>query len=152
MSEASTVEEREIRIVRVFDAPRELVFQAWTDADHVAKWFGPAGFEVPRESVEIDARAGGLFTLRMVHAESRREFPLRYEIVELVAPELIVLKSEPMPAMGLAHPTFTRIELADEAGKTRMLLIDGPFSPEGGQGASHGWEAAFDKLDGLLAT
>jgi uncharacterized protein YndB with AHSA1/START domain len=152
MSDSTPVQTSEhlITITRVFDAPRELVFKAWTDTDQVAKWFGPAGFEVPRESVEIDLRVGGRFNLRMVGGGGGMEYGLRYEIVELVEPELLVLKSEPMPEVGLHHSTVTRIELRDDAGKTRMTLTDGPYPEEGGRGAAAGWKDAFDKLEALL--
>jgi uncharacterized protein YndB with AHSA1/START domain len=143
--------EQPITITRVFDAPRELVFEAWTDPDHVARWFGPAGFDTPRESVEIDLRVGGRFSLKMVRPGSAGEYRLQYEIVELVAPELLVLKSEPTPELGLPHSTVARIELQEEAGKTRMTLTDGPYPAGGGPGASAGWEGAFDKLGMLLA-
>src|SRR5215469_5010707 len=103
MSESAAVhaEEKEITITRVFDAPRELVFKAWTDPDHVAKWFGPAGFEAPRESVEIEPRVGGQFNIRMIREGAAMEHRLRYEIVEFVEPELLVLRHEPMPEVGL---------------------------------------------------
>jgi uncharacterized protein YndB with AHSA1/START domain len=143
--------EREITITRTFDAPRELVFAAWTEPDQVAKWFGPAGFDAPRESVEIELRVGGRFNLRMVQGGSGREYQLRYVIVELVEPELIVLRSEPMPEMGLHHATVARVEFHDEAGKTRMTLTDGPYTEAGGRGAGAGWQSAFDKMEGLLA-
>jgi uncharacterized protein YndB with AHSA1/START domain len=143
-------DEQEITITRVFDAPRELVFKAWTDPDQVAKWFGPAGFETPRESVEIDLREGGRFNLRMVQGGSGREHRIPYEIVELAEPELLVLKCEPMPEVGIQHATRTRIELLDEGGKTRMTLTDGPYTEEGGRGAGAGWESSFDKLEALL--
>jgi uncharacterized protein YndB with AHSA1/START domain len=151
MSESNPAEtaEHQITITRVFDAPRELVFRAWTDPDQVAKWFGPAGFETPRESVEIDLRVGGRFNLRMVRGGGA-EHQLRYEIVELVEPELLVLKSEPMPEVGLHHSTVTRIELQSETGKTRMTLTDGPYPEAGGGGADAGWKSAFDKLEALL--
>ena len=129
-------------ITRVLDAPRELVFKAWTDPDQVAKWFGPAGFETPRESVEIDLRVGGRFDLRMVRGGSSEGHPVSYEIVDIVEPELLVLKSEPMPEVGLHHGTVARIELQEEAGKTRMTLTDGrtrrrgPAAPAGG-GKAH---------------
>jgi uncharacterized protein YndB with AHSA1/START domain len=142
--------EQEITITRVFDAPRDLVFKAWTDPDQVAKWFGPAGFDVPRDSVEIDLRVGGRFNLRMVRGGSGMEFPLSYEIIELVEPELLVLRSEPMPEMGLHHPTVARVELQDEGSKTRMTLTDGPYTEEGGRGAGAGWEGAFYKLEALI--
>jgi uncharacterized protein YndB with AHSA1/START domain len=86
----------------------------------------------------------------MVKPGGGMEYGLRYEIVELVGPELLVLKSEPMPEVGLHHETFTRVELADEAGKTRMTLTDGPYPEEGGRGAAAGWEASFDKLAAVL--
>jgi uncharacterized protein YndB with AHSA1/START domain len=152
MSDSTPVQaaEQQITITRAFDAPRELVFKAWTDPDHVAKWFGPAGFDTPRDTVEIDLRVGGRFNLRMVQGGTGVEYRLRYEIVELVEPELLVLRSEPMPEVGLDHPTVTRVELHEEGGKTRMTLTDGPYPEEGGRRAGAGWEASFDKLEALL--
>jgi uncharacterized protein YndB with AHSA1/START domain len=144
-------DEQEITITRVFDAPRELVFRAWTDPDQLAKWFGPAGFDTPRESIEIDLRPGGRFNLRMVQGSSGVEHHIPYEVVEFVEPELLVLKCDPMPEIGLQHSTRTRIELQDEGGKTRMTLTDGPYAEEGGRGAGAGWESSFDKLEKLLA-
>ena len=54
---------REITVVRIVDAPRELVFRAWTESDHLAKWWGPEGFWVPE--VESDATKGGAFRIVM---------------------------------------------------------------------------------------
>jgi uncharacterized protein YndB with AHSA1/START domain len=144
-------DEQLITITRVFDAPRELVFQAWTDPDQLARWFGPAGSDVPRESVEVDLRVGGRVALTIVRAGGGMEYQLRYEISELAEPELLVLKSDPMPQVGLDHPTFTRIELKEADGQTRMTLTDGPFPAPGGQHAAAGWEHAFDKLEALFA-
>jgi len=154
MSDSTPAEtaEREITITRVFDAPRELVFKAWTDPEHVARWFGPAGFETPRESVEIDLRVGGRYHLRMVKGGGGAEYRLRYEIVEVLEPELLVLKSAPMPEVGLHHSTVTRVELEEEGGKTRMTLTDGPYTEQGGRGAGAGWESSFDKLEALVAS
>jgi len=144
--------EHQITITRVFDAPRELVFKAWTEPDQVAKWFGPAGLDTPRESIEIDLRVGGRFHLRMVKPGTAMEHRLRYEIVELVEPELLVLRSGPMPEVGVHRATVARIELHDEDGKTRMTLTDGPYTEEGGGGAGAGWASSFDKLEALLAS
>lgn len=129
-----------ITVTRVFDAPRELVFKAWTDPDHVAAWFGPAGFVTPRDSVDIDLRVGGRFDLSMVRDGAERR--LHYEIVELVEPELLVLKSD---------ATVTRVELEDDGGRTRMTLTDGPYPEDVGRGAGAGWEGAFEKLAAQLA-
>jgi uncharacterized protein YndB with AHSA1/START domain len=142
---------QQITITRVFDAPRELVFQAWTDPEHVATWFGPAGFKTPADSVEIDLRVGGRFALKMVQGGSGAEYPVDYEIVELVEPELLVLRSAPMPEFGIPLATITRVEFAEqEPGKTRMTLNDGPYPEEMSRNASAGWEGAFDKLEALV--
>ena len=49
----------DIEITRVFDAPPERVYRAFTDPDQFARWYGPVGFGVPRDTVEVDARVGG---------------------------------------------------------------------------------------------
>lgn len=141
MSEPAAAEE--ILITRIFDAPREEVFRAWTDPDQVAAWFGPEHFDTQR--VQIDLRVGGRYELVMVQRDSGAEFPVGYEIVEIVEPELLVLRSDPMPEVGMHEPTIVRIELHDHGDKTRMTLSDGPY-PAGQRHAEAGWIAAFDKL------
>ncbi|HEX6715134.1 MAG TPA: SRPBCC domain-containing protein [Thermoleophilaceae bacterium] len=140
--------DQQVVVTRVFDAPRDVVFRAWTDPAQVAKWFGPQGMDIPRDSVVIDARVGGRFELRMVRSEMGFEMHLAYEIVELVEPELLVLHHEAKPELGIPHATVTRIEFHDEDGKTRMVLTDGPY-PESAH-AEAGWVQAFDKLAALL--
>jgi uncharacterized protein YndB with AHSA1/START domain len=145
----STAVDRQILITRVFDAPREQVFRAWTDPDEVAAWFGPEHFDTQR--VHIDLRVGGRYELTMVQRGSGAEFPVGYEIVELVEPELIVLRSDAMPEVGMHEPTIVRVELHDHGAKTRMTLSDGPY-PGGSGHAEAGWSAAFDKLATLVAS
>jgi uncharacterized protein YndB with AHSA1/START domain len=146
MSEPAAAEQ--ILITRIFDAPREEVFRAWTDPDDVAAWFGPDHFDTER--VRIDLRVGGRYELVMVQSGSGAEFPVGYEIVELVEPELLVLRSDPVPAVGMHEPTVVRVELHDHGSKTRMTLSDGPY-PTGQRHAEAGWIAAFDKLAARLA-
>src|SRR5207244_10600599 len=95
-----TAAEQEVLITRIFDAPREKVFRAWTDPDQVAAWYGPEHFETPRERIRIDLRVGGRYELTMVQRGGGAEFAIRYEILELVEPGLIVLRSDPLPALG----------------------------------------------------
>jgi uncharacterized protein YndB with AHSA1/START domain len=152
MTEETPVEtgrqDQQVAITRIFDVPRQIVFEAWTDPDQVARWWGPDGFHTPPETVEIDLRVGGRYHLSMVQETTGAQFPLRYEIIALVAPELIVLKGERMPEMGIHEPTITRIELHDDGGRTRMSLTDGPYTVSGH--AEQGWNGSFDKLDELL--
>jgi uncharacterized protein YndB with AHSA1/START domain len=142
--------DREVLITRIFDAPRERVFRAWTDPDEVAAWYGPEHFDTPRDRIHIDLRVGGRYELTMVQRADGTEFAIGYEIIELVEPELIVLRSDPMPEIGMHEPTVTRVEFHDHGAKTRMTLVDGPY-PEGGRHAEAGWSSAFDKLAAHLA-
>ena len=148
MSDMPTAQDQQVLITRVFDAPLDLVFQAWTDPDQVAQWYGPDGFDTPRESVTIELRVGGRYELEMVKRASGARFPVRYEVIELDPPRLLVLRSEPMPQVGMHEPTVTRIELHDHGEKTRMSLSDGPYTQSAH--AEAGWNAAFVKLDAVL--
>ena len=151
MSDSTPVADtdQEVAITRVFEAPRESVFRAWTDPDELAAWYGPAHMDTPRDRIRIDLRVGGRYELTMVERGSGAEFAIGYEIVELVEPELIVLRSDPMPEAGMHEPTVTRVELHDLGGRTRMTLTDGPYPKS--EHAEAGWNAAFDKLATLVA-
>jgi uncharacterized protein YndB with AHSA1/START domain len=148
MTDMQASPEQQVLITRIFEAPRDVVFRAWTDPDQVAQWFGPDGFDTPRETVEIDLRVGGRFELTMVQKQSSARFPVRYEIVELDPPWLLVLRSDPMPEVGIHEATVTRIELHDHGEQTRMTLSDGPYTQA--THAEAGWRAAFAKPDALL--
>jgi uncharacterized protein YndB with AHSA1/START domain len=150
MNEQATADQQ-VLITRVFEAPRERVFRAWTDPDELAAWYGPAQFEVPRDKVQLDLRVGGRFELTMVRRDGGGEFRIGYEILELVEPELIVLRSDPMPEAGMHEPTVLRVEFHDHGAKTRMTLSDGPYPSVGRGHAEAGWRAAFDKLAALVA-
>jgi uncharacterized protein YndB with AHSA1/START domain len=153
MSDATPVAgaEQDVLITRIFDAPREQVFRAWTDPDELAAWYGPAHMDTPRDRIRIDLRVGGRLELAMVAPGGGPEFTIGYDIVELVEPELIVLRSDPMPEAGLHEPTVVRVELHDHGAKTRMTLSDSPHPPEARGRVEAGYDAAFDKLAALLA-
>jgi uncharacterized protein YndB with AHSA1/START domain len=138
------VSEQEVLITRIFDAPREQVFKAWTDPDEVAAWYGPAHMEIPRDSVRIDARVGGRWEVTMIPLGDGEGFAIGYEILELVEPELLIMRSDPMP--GHPQGTVVRVQLHDHGAKTRMTLTDGPFPAAGRAHAQAGYEGAFDKL------
>ena len=143
--------DEQVLITRIFEAPRDRVFAAWTDPDHVAAWYGPEHLDTPREKVHIDLRVGGRWELTMVQPGTGAEFPVSYEILELVEPELLVLRSAPMPEMGMPDGTVTRVEFHDHGDKTRMTMSDGPYPGPGRGPAEAGWNGAFGKLDVLLA-
>ena len=142
---------QQVAITHVFDAPIGNVFRAWIDPDEVAAWYGPAGMRTPREKVQIDLRVGARFELTMVSLDGDREFTIGYEIVELSPPELLVLRSDPMPAASKGDSTTVRVALEDLDGRTRMTLTDGPL-PFGREHAEAGYRAAVDKLAAHVST
>jgi uncharacterized protein YndB with AHSA1/START domain len=144
--------DQEVLITHIFEAPREQVFRAWTDPDEVAAWYGPEHMEAPRDRIRIDLRVGGRWELTMVQrGGGGGEFSIGYDILELVEPELIVMRSDPMPQAGMHEPTVLRVEFHDHGAKTRMTLSDGPYPPAGRGHAESGWNAAFDKLASFVA-
>jgi uncharacterized protein YndB with AHSA1/START domain len=145
----------ELVISRVFDAPRELVYQAFVDPDQLAQWFGPVGFTVPRETVEIDARVGGCQRFVMISTDDPSlRSPVDATFTAVVENELLVGEQEVtgIPGFeGVAKMTL-RLEFHDEpAGKTRLELRQGPFSQQLEEGSREGWNSSFSKLDALLA-
>ena len=79
--------DREIVISRVFDAPRELVWEAWTNPQHVAQWWGPVGFTTTIE--EMDVRPGGVWK-QVMHGPDGTNYPNQSIFSEVVKPERIV--------------------------------------------------------------
>ena len=146
-----TAADQEVLITRIFDAPRDQVFKAWTDPDELAAWYGPEHMETPRDRINIDLRVGGRWELTMVQRAGGAEFSIGYEILELVEPELIVMRSDPMPEMGMHEQTVVRVEFHDHGDKTRITLSDGPLPPAGRGPAEAGWSAALDKLSRHVA-
>lgn len=86
MNSASTAD-REIVISRVFDAPRELVWEAWTNPKHVAQWWGPNGFTTTFETMEV--RPGGEWK-HVMHGPDGTDYPNHSVFIEVVKPERIV--------------------------------------------------------------
>jgi uncharacterized protein YndB with AHSA1/START domain len=111
--------EREIVLCRVFDAPRELVFRAWTDRAHFAKWFGPRGFVTTVR--EADVRVGGLLRFDMT-APDGKVWDNRIEFLEIREPDLLVFDhgSDRDEDPGRFRVTITFDEQSDK--KTVMTM------------------------------
>jgi uncharacterized protein YndB with AHSA1/START domain len=144
----------ELVITRVFDAPRELVYRAFIDPDELAQWFAPVGWSVPRDSVSVDVRVGGQQVFTMVNDDDPSQTsPVRGVFTEVVENELLVATEDVDMSDGASTEKFSlRLEFHDEGGgKTRIVLRQGPYSPEIKSNARVGWESSFTKLDALLA-
>lgn len=79
--------DREIVITRVFDAPRELVFEAWTKPEHLTRWFGPKGFSLTTQ--EIDVRVGGRWRF-VFQGPDGATYDNRMVFLEVRRPELLI--------------------------------------------------------------
>ena len=79
--------DNEVVITRLLDAPRELVWEAWTNPEHIVKWWGPNGFTTTIKS--LDLRPGGLWVYTM-HGPEGTDYPNEVKFIEVVKPERIV--------------------------------------------------------------
>jgi uncharacterized protein YndB with AHSA1/START domain len=147
-----TAASQELIISRVFDAPRELVYRAFTDPDQLAQWFGPVGYSVPRDTVDIDARAGGHQRFVMVSDEDpSQRLTFDATFTEVIENELLVDFEDVVPGTDGTVRGTSRLEFHDEeGGRTRIVLRAGPFTEDGVEETRLGWESSFTKLDALL--
>ncbi len=146
--------QREITITRLFDAPRELVFNAWTDPKHVAQWWGPKGFSNP--VCEMDVRPGGAILIHMASPDGT-VIPGRGFFKEIVPPERIVMTSGAFEdAEGNQElEVLNTITFEEENGKTRLTLhavvLRATPAVEGSlAGMEAGWNQSLDKLAASL--
>jgi uncharacterized protein YndB with AHSA1/START domain len=137
--------QRAFTITREFDAPRELVFRAWTDPEHATRWFGPRGCTTPRSSIEMDVRPGGTWRATMIRDDTGQEFPTGGFYLEVRPPEQLVFTwREP----GGDAESIVTVDLADVGGnRTAMTFHQAGFtSEETRRGVHEGWSSAFDRL------
>jgi uncharacterized protein YndB with AHSA1/START domain len=141
-------------ITRIFDAPRPMVYRAFVDPDQLAAWFGPVGWSVPRDSVSVLAKPGGHQRFTMVNdADPAQTSPVDATFTEVIENELLVGEEDVSAIDAFPGDLMRmRIEFFDEpGGKTRVVLTQGPYTPEWESGAREGWGSSFTKLDALLA-
>jgi uncharacterized protein YndB with AHSA1/START domain len=110
-----------IVIVRVFDAPRELVFKAWTEAERFATWFGEHGSTIPLDKVSMDARPGGAWSATMIYGPDKVELSFSGTFLEVVEPDRVSLTFEDPEGSGFAEIlTAVLKDLGD--GRTEMTF------------------------------
>ena len=148
---------RELVIRRIFDAPRELVWKAWTEPERMTQWWGPKNFTSP--ACKIDFRVGGKYLFCMRSPEGQ-EFWSTGVYREIVEPERIVYadsfadeKGDPVPASHYGMPgdwpaeTLVTVTFEEHEGKTRMTLRHvGVPSGIMSEMAEAGWKESLDKL------
>lgn len=153
-TQQNTHESHILSMTRDFDAPRELVFKAFTDPDQLAAWFGPVGVDSPRDRIVVEPRVGGAWQLVMVWEEggAAKEGPIDAVISVFDPPSLLVATQRAEPDAGTVVQLEMRLEFEDLGGRTRLHLTQGPFdSAEFLDMTREGWGTSFTKLDKVLA-
>jgi uncharacterized protein YndB with AHSA1/START domain len=137
----------ELVITRVFDAPRKLVFEVWTDRAHVVQWWGPHGFKTT--VYEMDVRPGGRWYYSM-RGPDGNDYAFDGVFLEVTEPERLVFE-------GAIHgdasqKVWTEVIFAEEGDKTK-ITVHQVFSFESAatQGAPIGWNQQLDRLVAYLA-
>ncbi len=137
-------EAREMTLTRVFDAPRELVFRAWSDPAH--QWWGPKGFTLP--GCEMDFRPGGAYRFVM-RGPDGQDNPLHGVYREIVRNERIVFTAilDNLPG----HEILTTVTFAEDGGKTKLTVRQTTPPGEAGRGQNQGWSETLERLADLIA-
>lgn len=138
-------------LTRTLDAPRSLVFQAWTRPEHLARWWGPNNFTLP--TCEVDFRVGGAYRFCM-RAPDGSDHWVWGEYREIVAPERLVFTWHREDEEGLRKDSanLVTVTFAEHAGRTLLTLQHTRFQTvtdrDDHQG---GWTQCLDRIVALLA-
>jgi uncharacterized protein YndB with AHSA1/START domain len=154
-------------ISRTFDAPRKLVWKAWTEREGLMQWFGPKGCTMP--VANMDFRVGGICH-SCLRSPDGREMWGKFIYREIVSPERLVYAQHFSDAEGgiARHPLsstwplqmLTTVTFAEQNGKTLLTVQWVPLHPtdeerqtfdSAHEGMRQGWSGSFDQLADLLA-
>lgn len=146
-SNAVATASREISSTRVFDAPRDLVFRMWTDREHIAQWYGPRGFSLTTEKMDVQPGGEWIFVM---HGPDGTDYKNHIIFDEIDAPNRLVYTHLP-------GPRFTAIITFEDAGegKTRLTMRSILESAEIRKAIAHyavpGMHQTLDRLEEKLA-
>jgi len=139
----------ELVLTRTFDAPRDLVWKAWTDPAHVSQWWGPTGFTNPR--CEWEAHPGGKIHIDM-RAPDGVVYPMSGVMKEVSAPERLVFVSSALDENGKSmFDVLTTATFVEQSGKTTLtlklqVLTTTARAPQYLKGMEMGWKMSLDRL------
>ncbi|AZN38968.1 SRPBCC family protein [Paenibacillus albus] len=167
MTNNQATNESGLVITRTFDAPRELVFKVWTEAEHLKHWWGPAGLEL--EVLKLDVKPGGIFHFGMTAPDGNKMYG-KFVYYEIAAPEKLVFTNSFADAEGnTIQPPFSdefpteimnTLTLSEQDGKTTVTLQGGPHNANETQHAffkamhesmQQGFGGTFKQLEDYLA-
>jgi uncharacterized protein YndB with AHSA1/START domain len=143
-----------LTLTRTFDAPRDLVFQMWTDAKHFKAWWGPAGSD--NGETRLDVRPGGEIFVQM--RGPGFDHPMGGEFLEIDPPRRLVFTSKAFkdPDGNWQFVNHNTVTFEESGGKTKMTLLC--VVQRGSEefaipvdNMEEGWSGSFDRLRDLLA-
>jgi uncharacterized protein YndB with AHSA1/START domain len=145
--------QREVTLTRVFDAPPQLVWKAWTEPRHMAQWWGPKGFTNP--VCELDLRESGAIRIHM-RGPNGAVYPMTGSFEEIVPLERLVFTTVARDLNG--NPLLegkTTVTFEDIGGKTKLTIHSravgiAPVAPQMLAGMEMGWTQSLDKLAELV--
>jgi uncharacterized protein YndB with AHSA1/START domain len=135
----------DVTYTRVFDAPRELVFDCMTDPQHLTHFWGPTGVSTPLENITVDLRVGGLFETVMVNDATGDEYPSRGTYTVIDRPSTLAWREE-----GGLESTSTFTDLGDGRTEVTITQVGVPAmyrSPE----AQAGFKSSLDRFAAYLS-
>jgi uncharacterized protein YndB with AHSA1/START domain len=145
--------DRQIVLTRMLEAPRDVVFDAWTSHEHLQHWYGPNGFTITTEA--IDVRPGGVWTFTM-HGPDGVDYPNELAYEQVVRPELLTFEHR---SPGTDDPGFFGSVSFDDFMGNTVLTMRSVFPSKGEMdrvveryGAIEGGNQTLDRLAAYVAT
>jgi uncharacterized protein YndB with AHSA1/START domain len=147
MSGAAFAPMGELVLTRTFDAPRKLVFKAWTDPKHLAQWWGPRGFATSIREMDVKPGGGWHYSMR---APDGKEYPFDGVYLEVVEPEKLVFDGTIHGEPG--QRVWTEVTFIEVGNKTQIKVRQlFSFESDATRGAPIGWSQQLDRFAEFLA-
>jgi uncharacterized protein YndB with AHSA1/START domain len=141
--------QHELVITRTFDAPRNLVFRAWTKPEHMVRWLGPHNFTAP--SCKMDFRPGGAYRACICSPDGK-EYWMRGIYREIVEPERLIFTFSWEEEGERGRENLITVTFGDQGDKTRMTFRQAFFeSVEQRDSHQQGWSECLERLAQYLA-
>ena len=150
-SAAAQSAELELVITRLFDAPRDLVWKAWTEPDRMVQWLGPRGFT--GTILKMDARPGGTYRFHLRSPEDTDHW-VQGVYREILEPKRLVYSWAWTDAEGTptGPETLMTVTFEEHDGKTKLTLHQAIFESVTARDAHRGgWTSSLDRLEEYLA-
>jgi len=144
MSTKTSVENGQLTVTRLYDAPREEVFDAWVETSKVQQWWGCG--DTTSVTSEVEPKVGGKYVHKMI-IKNEFESPINGVIIEYDPPKLLAYE---MPSMAPDQKMTIRVTFTEKEAGTEVCLIHNNIPDDITQFVEPGWTAAFEKLGGFL--